>query len=54
MVKALISLTDRQMDVLKNEAKLIGISKSELVRRIMDRYLGTGKKVTKKDPPSRD
>lgn len=49
MVKTLISLTPRQMENLNREAKGLGISKSELLRRIMDRYLDGGKRITKKD-----
>lgn len=41
MKKTLISLTDQQMDDLTKEAKELGISKSELLRRIMFMYLNT-------------
>jgi hypothetical protein len=41
------------MEVLKSEADSLEISKSELLRRIMDRYLGTGRKTTKRDPSNR-
>jgi len=49
MVKTLISLTPRQMELLNQEASGLEISKSELLRRIMDRYLDSGKRLTKKD-----
>lgn len=49
MVKTLISLTERQMEILGSEARALGISKSELLRRVMDRYLDSGKKLTKED-----
>jgi hypothetical protein len=49
MKKTLVSLTERQMKVLTEEAEAVGISKSELLRRIMDRYLDSNKKVTKFD-----
>jgi hypothetical protein len=49
MVKTLISLTERQMEVLGTEAGALGISKSELLRRVMDKYLDSGKKLTKED-----
>lgn len=39
MKKTLISLTDQQMEDLNKEAKELGISKSELLRRIMFMYL---------------
>ena len=45
MKKALISLTDSQMEVLNEEAKKLEISKSELLRRIMAMYIEGGKKV---------
>ena len=41
MKKTLISLTDQQMEDLTKEAKELGISKSELLRRIMFMYLNT-------------
>lgn len=41
MRKTLISLTDQQMEDLTKEAKELGISKSELLRRIMFMYLNT-------------
>lgn len=41
MKKTLISLTDQQMEDLTNESKELGISKSELLRRIMFMYLNT-------------
>lgn len=47
MRKTIVSLTDRQMETLAIHAKEIGISKSELLRRIMDKYLGSGKKLIK-------
>jgi len=49
MIKTLISLTERQMEILGAEARALGISKSELLRRVMDRYLDSGKKLTKED-----
>jgi len=47
MEKILISVTERQKNALKSEAESLGIPKSELIRRIMDRYLESGKKITK-------
>lgn len=49
MVKTLISLTERQMEILGTEAKILGISKSELLRRVMDKYLDSGKKITNEE-----
>jgi hypothetical protein len=40
MKKKLISLTERQADYLDTEAKRLGISVSELVRRILDIAIG--------------
>ena len=45
MIKTLISLTERQMNILSTESESLGISKSELLRRIMDKYLDSGKKA---------
>lgn len=54
MVKTLISLTERQREILKNESAQLGISKSELLRRVMDRYLDSGRKITEKDLKKKD
>jgi|WetSurMetagenome_2_1015567.scaffolds.fasta_scaffold321476_2 hypothetical protein len=48
MIKTLVSLTSHQMEILGKEAESLEISKSELLRRIMDRYLSS-RKITKKD-----
>lgn len=45
MKKALISLTDYQMEALNTESKNLEISKSELLRRIMTTYFGSEKKT---------
>jgi hypothetical protein len=37
------------METLGTEATALGISKSELLRRVMDRYLDSDKKITKED-----
>jgi len=50
MKKTLVSITDRQMEILSEEAKAIGISKSELLRRILDKSLVNIKKPIRKDP----
>lgn len=47
MIKTLISLTERQMNILSTESESLGISKSELLRRIMDKYLDSGKQAIK-------
>ena len=39
MKKTIISLTERQMTAIAEEAKRVGISKSELIRRFLDRQL---------------
>ena len=49
MVKTLVSLTSRQMEILKEEADKLQIPKSELLRRIMDKYFEGNKKVTLKE-----
>lgn len=56
MVKTLVSLTNRQMEILTAEAEKLQIPKSELLRRIMDKYFEAGKKITPKDlkVPSKD
>lgn len=48
MQKTLVSITDRQMEVLTENSKALGISKSELLRRILDRYLDVGRKMNEK------
>lgn len=47
MIKTLVSLTERQMSILSTESESLGISKSELLRRIMDKYLDSGKQAIK-------
>jgi hypothetical protein len=37
------------MEKLGAEAKVLGISKSELLRRVMDKYLDSGKKITNEE-----
>lgn len=39
MTKQMISFTDPQRQFLKREAKRLGISIAELVRRIIDRHI---------------
>lgn len=53
MIKTLISLTERQMEILGAEAKILGISKSELLRRVMDKYLDSSKKITNEEVPKK-
>ncbi len=43
MTKQMISFTDPQRVFLKREAKRLGISIAELVRRIIDRHIETAK-----------
>jgi metal-responsive CopG/Arc/MetJ family transcriptional regulator len=50
MKKTLVSLTDRQMETLDSNSKSLGISKSELLRRILDRYLEVGRRMNEKKP----
>lgn len=50
MKKALISLTDSQMETLNTEAEKLEISKSELLRRIMAMYIEDGKKAPIQEP----
>lgn len=38
MNKRMISLTDPQVDFLRQEAERLGISVSDLIRRIIDAY----------------
>lgn len=39
MNRTQIYLTDKEQDYLKKEAEVIGISKAELIRRILDAYI---------------
>ena len=39
MTKQMISFTDPQISYLRKEAKRLGISVAELVRRIIDRHI---------------
>ena len=39
MKKKLLHLTNRQWNELKKESKELGISSSELIRRILDEYI---------------
>ncbi len=39
MTKQMISFTDPQREFLKREAKRLGISMAELVRRIIDNHI---------------
>ena len=39
MKKKLLHLTDRQSKTLEKKAKILGISSSELIRRILDEYI---------------
>ena len=39
MKKTLISLTERQRQKIQEEAESIGISKAELIRRILDSHI---------------
>lgn len=39
MKRTQIYLTEKEQEYLKKEAKEIGISKAELIRRILDDYL---------------
>ena len=49
MIKTLVSLTDRQSKVLSDKAKDSGISKSELIRRILDSYIESHPETSNKD-----
>jgi hypothetical protein len=40
MKAKLVHLTERQIEGLTNEAKRLGISVSELIRRVLDEHLG--------------
>lgn len=44
MKKMLLTLTIRQVDDIDTNSNLIGISKSEYVRRILDGYIDNKKK----------
>lgn len=39
MGRTQIYLSDKELDFLKKEAEILGISKSELIRRILDEYI---------------
>jgi hypothetical protein len=39
MDRTQIYLTEKEQEFLKEEAKSIGISKAELIRRILDNYI---------------
>jgi predicted DNA binding CopG/RHH family protein len=39
MVRRQIYLSERQIPALKKEAKALGISLSELIRRVLDKHL---------------
>jgi predicted DNA-binding protein len=39
MEKMLVSLTERQISFIEKEAKKLGISKSEYIRRVLDSYI---------------
>ncbi len=39
MIRNQIYLTERQVKIIKREAKDSGISMAELIRRILDKYL---------------
>lgn len=43
MTKQMISFTDPQLAFLTKEAKRLGISRAELVRRIIDAYIDSKK-----------
>lgn len=45
MRKMLLTLTTRQVDDINANSELIGISKSEYVRRILDNYIENKKKA---------
>lgn len=47
MKKSLISMTERQVRQLKRKAREIGISVSELIRRIIDEYFDKKDKTEK-------
>ena len=49
MIKTLVSLTERQMEVLNTNSESLGISKSELLRRILDRYLEVDRRINSKN-----
>ncbi len=46
MKKSLISMTEGQVKQLKRKAKEVGISVSELIRRILDEYFDKKDKVS--------
>jgi|WetSurMetagenome_2_1015567.scaffolds.fasta_scaffold81630_2 hypothetical protein len=49
MVKTLVSLTSRQMELLTSESEKLQIPKSEYLRRVLDKYFDSGKKITAKE-----
>lgn len=49
MKKRLISLSDPQNEYLDSEAKKLGISPAELMRRIIDWYRGESTPATQRD-----
>ena len=40
MKRVLLCMTEREVKMLKDESKELGISLAELVRRIIDKYIG--------------
>lgn len=39
MKKTIVSLTERQMKAIAEESEELGISKSELIRRLLDKHI---------------
>ncbi|TSC72747.1 MAG: hypothetical protein G01um101438_464 [Parcubacteria group bacterium Gr01-1014_38] len=48
MPKLVFSLTQQQVAFLQKEAKKLGITVAELVRRIVDQYRGATRDINKK------
>jgi hypothetical protein len=44
MNRTQIYLSDKEQNSLKKEAEILGISKSELIRRILDEYISKEEK----------
>jgi metal-responsive CopG/Arc/MetJ family transcriptional regulator len=49
MKKTIISLTEKQMVALTEQAQESGISKSELLRRVIDTYIVSGRNLAKSE-----
>lgn len=45
MKKTIVSLTERQMKSISEEAQELGISKSELIRRLLDKHIDSKRDI---------